>query len=79
MLTPIEFDLFLVLAAQFNQVLTTKEIYKNLWDDEDLNITSFTLKTHISNLRKKLREASNDKIMLNNCKGDGYCLFMEDF
>lgn len=79
MLTPIEFNLFLVLAAQFNQVLTTKEIYKNLWDDEDLNITSFTLKTHISNLRKKLREASNDKIMLNNCKGDGYCLFMEDF
>ena len=78
LLTPIEFDLLLVLAAHLNTVLTTKEIYKSLWDKEDLNDTSFTLKTHISNLRKKLRAASNDKIQLNNCKGDGYCLFISE-
>ena len=78
LLTPIEFDLLLVLAAHLNKILTTKEIYKKLWDKEDLNDTSFTLKTHISNLRKKLREASDDKIHLNNCKGDGYCLFIPD-
>lgn len=74
LLTPIEFDLLLVLAAHLNTVLTIKEIYKNLWDKEDLNDTSFTLKTHASNLRKKLREASGNKIQLHNCKGDGYCL-----
>ena len=78
LLTPIEFDLLPVLAAHLNTVLTTKEIYKNLWDKEDLNVTSFTLKTHVSNLRKKLREASDDKIQLHNCKGDGYCLFISD-
>ena len=78
LLTPIEFNLLLVLAAHLNTVLTTKEIYKNLWDKEDLNNTSFTLKTHISNLRKKLRAASDDKIQLHNCKGDGYCLFISE-
>lgn len=78
LLTPIEFDLLLVLAAHLNTVLTIKEIYKNLRDKEDLHDTSFTLKTHISNLRKKLRAASDDKIQLNNCKGDGYCLFISE-
>ena len=77
-LTPIEFELLLVLAAHLSKILTTKEIYKNLWDKEDLNVTSFTLKTHISNLRKKLREASDGKIQLKNCKGDGYCLLISE-
>jgi Response regulators consisting of a CheY-like receiver domain and a winged-helix DNA-binding domain len=77
-LTPIEFELLLVLAAHLNKTLNTKEIYKNLWDKEDLNVTSFTLKTHVSNLRKKLCTASNNKIQLKNCKGDGYCLLIEE-
>ena len=77
-LTPIEFELLLVLAAHMDQTLTTKEIYKNLWDKEDLNVTSFTLKTHVSNLRKKLCTASNNKIQLKNCKGGGYCLLIEE-
>lgn len=77
-LTPLEFELLLVLAAHLNKTLTTKEIYKNLWDKEDLNVTSFTLKTHVSNLRKKLREASDEKIQLKNCKGDGYCLSISE-
>lgn len=78
LLTPIEFDLLLVLVAHLNTVLTTKEIYKNLWDKEELNDTSFTLKTHVSNLRKKLRDASEHKIHLHNCKGDGYCLSISE-
>ena len=77
-LTPLEFELLLVLTAHLNKTLTTKEIYKNLWDKEDLNVTSFTLKTHVSNLRKKLREASDEKIQLKNCKGDGYCLSISE-
>ncbi len=78
-LTPIEFELLLILAAHLNTVLTTKEIYKSLWDKEDLNNTSFTLKTHVSNLRKKLREASENKIQLQNCKGDGgYCISISE-
>ena len=77
-LTPLEFELLLVLAAHLNKTLTIKEIYKNLWDKEDLHDTSFTLKTHISNLRKKLRAASDGKIQLKNCKGDGYCLLISE-
>lgn len=73
-LTPVEFELLLILAANLNKTVTKKEIYKSLWDKDDLNTTSFTLKTHVSNLRKKLREASDNKIQLKNCKGDGYCL-----
>lgn len=77
-LTPIEFELLLVLAAHPNETLTTKEIYKNLWNEEDLIVTSFTLKTHVSNLRRKLRDASNNKIQLRNCRGDGYCLSISE-
>ncbi len=77
-LTPVEFELLLILAAHLNKTLTKNEIYKNLWDKDDLNVTSFTLKTHVSNLRKKLREASDNKIQLKNCKGDGYCLSISE-
>ena len=77
-LTPIEFELLLILAAHPNQTLTTKEIYKNLWDEGDLIVTSFTLKTHVSNLRRKLRDASDNKIQLRNCRGDGYCLSISE-
>ena len=73
-LTPIEFELLLGLTANLNQPLTASEIYKNLWDSEELKVTSFTLKTHISNLRRKLRAASDEKIQLTNVKGQGYCL-----
>ena len=66
LLTLIDFDLLLVLAVHLNAVLSTKEIYRNLWNKENLNVTSFTMKTHVSNLRKKLREASNDKLQLHN-------------
>lgn len=77
-LTPIEFELLLILAAHINKTLNTKEFYKSLWNEEDLKDTSFTLKTHISNLRRKLREASDDKIQLKNCKGGGYCLTISE-
>lgn len=77
-LTPIEFELLLILAEHLNKTLTTKEFYKSLWSEEDLKDTSFTLKTHISNLRRKLREASDDKIQLKNCKGDGYYLTISE-
>lgn len=77
-LTPIEFELLLVLAAHPNQTLTTKKIYKSLWDEGDLIVTSFTLKTHVSNLRRKLRDASDNKIQLRNCRGDGYCLSISE-
>lgn len=77
-LTPIEFELLLILAAHPKQTLTTKKIYENLWNDGELTVTSFTLKTHVSNLRRKLRDASDNKIQLRNCRGDGYCLYISE-
>lgn len=78
LLTPIEFELLLGLTANLNQPITPSEIYKNLWDSEELRGTSFTLKTHVSNLRRKLRAASNEKIQLTNVKGRGYCLSISE-
>lgn len=77
-LTPIEFELLLILVEHLNENLTVKEFYKSLWSEEDLKDTSFTLKTHISNLRRKLREAPDGRIHLKNCKGSGYCLTISE-
>lgn len=77
-LTPFEFELLLILAEHLNETLNNKEFYKSLRSEGNLKDASFTLKTHMSNLRRKLREASDNKIQLKNCKGGGYCLTVSE-
>ena len=78
-LTPIEFNLMLMLAENINNPIDSEKIYNNLWNDSELKITSYTLKTHISNLRRKLKNASEDSIKLIHIKNRGYCLSIPEF
>lgn len=78
-LTPIEFNLMLMLAENINNPIDSEKIYNNLWNDSELKITSYTLKTHISNLRRKLKIASEDSIKLIHIKNRGYCLSIPEF
>lgn len=78
-LTPIEFKLLIVLSEEINNPVDSEKIYKSLWSTPDLKITSFTLKTHMSNLRKKLKDASDDTIKLIYQKNKGYCLLIPKF
>lgn len=78
-LTPIEFKLLIILSEEINHPVNSEKIYKSLWSNPDLKITSFTLKTHISNLRQKLKDASDDTIKLTHYKNKGYCLLVPKF
>lgn len=78
-LTPIEFKLLIILSEEVNNPVDSEKIYKILWSNPDLKITSFTLKTHMSNLRKKLKDASDDTIKLIYRKNKGYCLLIPKF
>ena len=78
-LTPIEFKLMLMLTENIDNPIDTETIYNSLWNDSELKLTSFTLKTHISNLRRKLKSASKDSIKLTHIKGKGYCLLIPEF
>lgn len=48
-----EFQLLVVLAKKPNQVFHPQQLYRQVWDDE-ANYSKDTVKTHISNLRKKI-------------------------
>lgn len=78
-LTPIEFKLLMILTEDINNPVDSEKIYKNLWSNPDLKVTSFTLKTHMSNLRQKLKDASDDTIKLTHYKNKGYCLLIPKF
>ena len=78
-LTPIEFNLLLILSNNINKAVDPEEFYDDVWNDSELKDTSFTLKTHISNLRRKLKAASEDTIKLMHIKDQGYCLTIPQF
>ncbi|AZN39165.1 response regulator transcription factor [Paenibacillus albus] len=48
-----EFQLLVVLAKKPNQVFHPQQLYRQVWDDE-ANYSKDTVKTHISNLRRKI-------------------------
>lgn len=78
-LTPMEFKLLMILTEDINNPVDSEKIYKSLWNNPDLKITSFTLKTHMSNLRQKLKDASDGAIKLTHYRNKGYCLLIPKF
>lgn len=78
-LTPIEFKLLLLLSENINRPVDSEKVYTSLWQDSDLKETSFTLKTHMSNLRRKLKEASDNRITLVHVRDKGYCMSIPEF
>ena len=78
-LTPIEFKLLIILSEEINNPVANDKFYNSLWNNSELKLTSFTLKAHMSNLRKKLKDASDDTIKLIYRKNKGYCLSIPKF
>ena len=78
-LTPIEFKLMLLLTENIDNPIDSEKIYNSLWNDSSLMVTSFTLKTHISNLRQKLKRASGGSVSIIHVKGKGYSLVIPKF
>lgn len=71
-LTPTEFDLLCLLIEQRARVLTREEISSHLWDAEDTSLTNI-VDVHISNLRKKIDDEHDQKI-IRTVRGAGYAV-----
>ena len=70
-LTPIEFDILKLLMAHAGEVISPKEIYKQVWDDEPLG-SDGTVAVHIRHIREKLEKDPARPIYLKVVWGQGY-------
>lgn len=68
-----EFDILLYLAECYPRVVSGEEIIEHTYNEE-FDLFSSVLRVHISNLRKKLKEASGQDLLV-TMKGKGYCLW----
>ncbi len=73
-LTPTQFDLFMFLLKNANQVITRKEIKEALWKDKELYQWSRTIDVHISHLRDKLEDNPQEPKVLITVPQKGYKL-----
>ena len=72
-LTPKEYMILECFLRKPNQVLARSEILGKLWEIDKLSGEE-TIKTHITNLRKKLRVAGSPEDFIKTVYGIGYCL-----
>ncbi len=72
-LTQVESEIFLVLADNLNKPISMEEIYRSIWKNNELHLTSNALPMHISNIRRKLNHYES-LIQLNFIRNKGYCL-----
>lgn len=71
-LTLKEFELLHYLMRHPGEVLNREDIYVHLWDFED-NSFSNIIDVHVKNLRKKLQDGGNDRLV-ETIRGVGYRL-----
>ena len=71
-LTPKEFDLLAYLLAHRGEAVTRDEVLDAIWPG--VFVTSRTVDTHVSSLRKKLEEAPGAAPELQSVRGVGYKL-----
>lgn len=76
-LTPKEYDLLCLLAANREQVLTYTQIYENVWGST-FSGNEKVIRYHLYNLRKKLNINSMDTFYVIRCVREvGYCFEMK--
>lgn len=69
-LTTKEFAILEYLMTNAGKVVSQEELLEHVWD-ENANLLTQTIKVHINNLRKKLKEAGRDGY-IQTIKGKGY-------
>ncbi|WP_368653702.1 response regulator transcription factor [Ornithinibacillus sp. 4-3] len=70
-LTPKEFDILMLLATSPNQVFSSEQIFRKVWK-EDYFEGANTVMVHIRTLRKKLKDTSRVKKLIETVWGVGY-------
>lgn len=61
-LSPIEFDILVFMARNYNRIISYSEIYEHIWKSDSLGDTR-TVMVHVSNLRKKIENSGTLKFI----------------
>lgn len=75
-LTPSEFNILFFLIKNCGKFFTADQIYEKIWCAPSLHTT--TIRTHLSSLRRKLKEAMPDKDVIRTAFNMGYCFTGEN-
>ena len=73
-LTSTEFKLLMLFINKLNQQVSLEELYRLMYETDELQYTSRVLGVHISKLRRKLKLEDIEELDLKNIHGKGYCL-----
>ncbi len=72
-LTPIEYDILLLLAENRGRVFSSEELYERVWDEPAFK-TENTVSVHIRRLRKKIEINTKDPRYIKVVWGVGYTI-----
>lgn len=70
-LTSIEFEILFLLASNRGRVYSSEEIFESVWKENGIGAGK-TVMVHISNLREKLAEATENRPIIQTVWGVGY-------
>lgn len=70
-LTPIEFDILVYLASNQGHVISSEELFEQVWKDKYLDNNN-TVMVHIRRIRKKLKDDSKEPKYIKTVWGVGY-------
>ena len=70
-LTPIEFDILLYLAKRRGQVVSSEELFENVWKERYFDSNN-TVMVHIRRIREKLKENTKNPKFIKTVWGVGY-------
>ena len=70
-LTPIEFDILLYLAINKGKVVSSEELFENVWKEKYFESNN-TIMVHIRRIREKLHEDTKKPKFIKTVWGVGY-------
>lgn len=71
-LTPTEFSLLWVLAANRGRVVSSEELFREVWGDKYFNNSNNTVMVHIRHLREKMHDSAEHPKYIKTVWGVGY-------
>lgn len=71
-LTPTEFSILWVLCANRGRVVSSEELYREVWGDKYFTNSNNTVMVHIRHLREKMRDSAEHPKYIKTVWGVGY-------
>lgn len=71
-LTPTEFSILHILCRKKGEVVSSEELFHEIWNDEYFTKSNNTITVHIRHLREKMRDSFEDPKYIKTVWGCGY-------